>query len=70
MARAPLYKGRPVTALFVTVGAVIAAAYAALAPAPVDTRPARLILEPPPAAQAPDLTEHTVAGYGRPAHRR
>lgn len=67
MPRAPLYKGRPVTALLVTVGAVLVAAYAALAPTPVDTQPARLILESPPAAHGPDFTTHTVVRSERSA---
>jgi hypothetical protein len=48
VAIAPLWKGRPVTALVITIASVFAAAYVAMVPAPVETEPPRLIMEAPP----------------------
>ena len=47
------WKGRPVSALLITIGSVFAAAYVAMVPAPTQPDPPRLTLEMPSHAYLP-----------------
>jgi hypothetical protein len=66
VSRAPLSRGRPVSALFITVGAVFGAVYAASVPAPAEVEPARLTIVAPPSASAPAAA--AVLGQRRAEH--